>query len=61
LLENLSGRSPFVVASAAVVAGFLATRFPSLLTTFTQILVAYVEEAKTKSTKEAASQDSSAA
>lgn len=60
VLENLSGRSPFVVASAAVVAGFLATRFPSLLSAFTQLLVAYAEDAKAKASKEAAPQEPSA-
>lgn len=46
--ENLSGRSPFFVVSAAIIAGFIATRFPSLLSVFTQILAAYGEDVKAK-------------
>ena len=54
VFESLSGRSPFLVASAAIVAGFLATRFPALLTVFTQILAAYAEDLKTRAMPESA-------
>ena len=58
-LESLSGRSPFLVASAAIIAGFLATRFPALLTVFTQILAAYAEDLNTRAAKESYNQGSS--
>jgi hypothetical protein len=54
VLENLSGRSPFVVASAAILAGFLATRFPALLSVFMQILAVYAEDVKARATKTSA-------
>ncbi|RYY03105.1 MAG: hypothetical protein EOO53_08040 [Gammaproteobacteria bacterium] len=54
IFENLSGRPPFFVVSAAIIAGFLATRFPALLSVFTQLLTAYAEDAKTKAGKEPA-------
>ncbi len=59
VFESLSGRSPFLVASAAIIAGFLATRFPALLTVFTQILAAYAEDIKTRAAKESYTQESS--
>ncbi|RYY75033.1 MAG: hypothetical protein EOO52_12035 [Gammaproteobacteria bacterium] len=46
--ENLSNRSPLVIISAAAIAGFLATRFPSLLGLFNQLLTTYSEEVKTR-------------
>ena len=46
VFENLPGRSPFLTVVIAGVAAFLATRFPSLLTTFTQLLATYAEDAK---------------
>ncbi len=58
VFESLSGRSPFVVASAAIVAGFLATRFPALLTAFSQIVTAYAEDLKTRAARESQSQTS---
>jgi len=51
IVENLSGRSPFVVASAAILAGFLATRFPALLSIFMQILTVYAEDVKSRAAK----------
>ncbi len=57
VFESLSGRSPFLVASAAIIAGFLATRFPALLTVFTQILAAYAEDLKTRAAKESYKQE----
>ncbi|GGY64841.1 hypothetical protein GCM10011613_05810 [Cellvibrio zantedeschiae] len=51
VLENLSGRSPAVVAIAAIFAGFLATRFPSLLSVFMQMLTVYAEEVKMRANK----------
>jgi len=47
--ENLSNRSPMVIIAAAAVAGFLATRFPSLLTLFNQLLAASSEAVKAQS------------
>lgn len=47
--ENLSNLSPFVIIAAAAVAGFLATRVPSLLSLFNQLLAAYSEEVKKRS------------
>lgn len=44
--ENLSNHSPLVVIAAAAVAGFLATRFPALLTTFTQLLASYTGDSR---------------
>jgi len=51
-LESLSGRSPFFVTSAAIIAGVLATRFPALLSVFTQMLVAYAEDVNARAAKE---------
>jgi hypothetical protein len=48
VFERLSGRSPFFVATAVIIAGFLATRFPSLLAVFTQILTAYADDVKSR-------------
>ena len=58
VFESLSGRSPFLVASAAIIAGFLAARFPALLTVFAQILAAYAEDLKTRAAKESYKQES---
>ena len=44
--EALPGQSPFLVIVVAAVAAFLATRFPSLLTTFTQLLATFTADAK---------------
>jgi hypothetical protein len=51
VFESLSGCSPFLVATAVIVAGFLATRFPSLLALFTQILAAYAEDVNAREAK----------
>ena len=48
VFESLSGRSPFFVATAVIIAGFLATRFPSLLAVFTQILTAYADDMRSR-------------
>jgi hypothetical protein len=56
IFENLSGRSPFIVASAAILAGFLATRFPALLTVFMQILAVYADDVKVRAAKASANQ-----
>ncbi len=50
IIENLSGRSPLWVASTAVLAGFLATRFPALLSVFMQLLSVYADDVKTRAT-----------
>ena len=57
-LESLSGRSPFLVAAAAIIAGFLATRFPALLTVFTQLLAAYAEDLNARAAQASSSQES---
>lgn len=44
--ENLSHRSPFIIIAAAAVVSVLATRFPSLLSVFNQLLSASSEMAK---------------
>jgi hypothetical protein len=49
LFESLSGRSPFLTASAVLVAVFLANRFPGLLRLLLQVLSAYIEDASFKS------------
>lgn len=51
VFENLSSRSPFLLAVAAIVAGFLATRFPALLSTFMQVLAVYAEEVNNRASK----------
>lgn len=56
IFENLSGRSPFVVASAAILAGFLATRFPALLSVFMQVLTVYAEDVKLRAAKTSANE-----
>lgn len=57
VFENLSDRSPFVVASAAILAGFLATRFPALLTVFMQILAVYADDVKRRAANPAEQPD----
>ncbi|MES2826031.1 MAG: hypothetical protein V4732_20695 [Pseudomonadota bacterium] len=54
VIESLSGQSPFFVASIAIIGGVLATRFPALLSVFMQVLTAYSEDSKARSTKNAA-------
>jgi hypothetical protein len=44
IIGSLSGQSPLVVTSAAMIAGFLASRFPALLVVFVQIVAAYAED-----------------
>lgn len=56
IFENLSGRSPFIVASAAILAGFLATRFPALLSVFMQILAVYADDVKARAAQASATQ-----
>ncbi|MES2674937.1 MAG: hypothetical protein V4660_11910 [Pseudomonadota bacterium] len=55
VIESLSGQSPFVVASIAIIGGVLASRFPALLSIFMQVITAYSEDAKIRSTKNTAS------
>lgn len=59
IIESLSGQSPLLVTLVAVVAGFLATRFPAILSVFTQLLVAYAEDVKMKSARAAQQAQSS--
>lgn len=54
VVENLSGHSPFATGIAVVIASFLATRFPSLLTVFMQMLTAYADDVKNRAAKAAA-------
>jgi len=54
VIENLSGRSPLWVASAAILAGFLATRFPALLSVFMQLISVYAEDVAKRATKTSA-------
>jgi len=57
VMENLSGLSPFATGVAVVIASFLATRFPALLTVFMQMLTAYADDVKTRTAKTAAKTD----
>jgi type III secretory pathway component EscV len=61
VFESLSGRSPLLATSAVVIAGVLATRFPALLSVFTQILAAYAEDVKMRAAKESYKQESAQA
>lgn len=61
VFESLSGRSPLLATSAVVIAGVLATRFPTLLSVFTQILAAYAEDVKMRAAKESYKQESAQA
>jgi hypothetical protein len=54
IIESLSGKSPFLATAAAIIAGFLATRFPALLTIFAQIVQAYAEDAQRRAAQKAA-------
>ena len=53
IIESLSGTSPFLATAAAILAGFLATRFPALLTIFAQIIQAYAEDAQRRAAQKA--------
>lgn len=46
LIDSLSGTSPILATVAAIVAGFMATRFPQYLPMFSQIVSALGEEFK---------------
>ena len=46
LIDNLSGVSPVLATMAAIVAGFMATRFPQYLPMFSQIVSSLGEEFK---------------
>ena len=46
LIDNLSGVSPVLATVAAIVAGFMATRFPQYLPMFSQIVSSLGEEFK---------------
>lgn len=54
IIDALSERSVFLGAVAAVVAGFLATRFPAFLSLFAQMVTAYAEDMKRNDAKKAA-------
>lgn len=56
MFEGLSGHSPFLSVTVAVVVGFVASRFPSVLPAFAQILSAYAEDAKARAARVAAEQ-----
>ncbi len=44
MIEAMAGHSPFLAAAAAVVGGFLATRFPQFLSMFAELVTAYGDE-----------------
>ena len=48
VIESLSGQSTLMVTLVAVIAGFLAARFPSMLSVFTQIVSAYADDVKAR-------------
>ena len=58
VFEHLKGHSPALVATVAIIAGFLAARFPALLAVFTQVLTAYLEEVKREAASSGAKSDS---
>jgi hypothetical protein len=51
IIESLAGQPPLFVTIVALVAGFLATRFPSMLVIFSQIVTAYADDAKLRRVK----------
>lgn len=51
IIESLHGQPPLFVTIVTVIAGFLATRFPSLLVIFTQIVTAYTDDLKARVAK----------
>lgn len=53
LTESLSGQSPMVATSVAVIAGVIAVRFPSLLTLFVQLANAWVADMKLRAARAA--------
>jgi len=59
MFEGLSGHSPVVSVTAAVVVGFLASRFPAVLPAFAQILSAYTEDVKARAARAAERANSS--
>ncbi|MGA9658409.1 MAG: hypothetical protein WBQ60_04830 [Asticcacaulis sp.] len=55
MIESLSGTSPVLATVAAIVAGFMATRFPQFLPMFSQIISAASEEFQLHKVKRAES------
>lgn len=53
LTESLSGQSPFVATSVAVIAGVIAARFPALLTVFIQLASAWAADMKLRAARAA--------
>lgn len=54
MIEAMSGVSPVASAAVAVAAGFMVTRFPSLLNVFAQLVTAFAEDLKVRKAKKAA-------
>ena len=54
IIETVSERSVLLGAVAATLAGFLATRFPMMLSLFAQIVTAYAEDMKRHDAKKTA-------
>ena len=53
IIESLSGISPILATVAAVVAGFMVTRFPQFLPMFSQIVTALAEELQLRNVRKA--------
>jgi len=53
LIESLSGTSPILATVAAVIAGFMATRFPQFLPLLSQLVTAVAQEMQLRSTRKA--------
>lgn len=53
LFEKLSGHSPFLGVAAAVVAGFVINRFPSIVPLLVQLASAYVDDVKMRAARAA--------
>ena len=51
IIESLAGQPPLFVTIVALVAGFLATRFPSMLVIFSQVVTAYADDVKMRAAK----------
>jgi hypothetical protein len=57
IIESLSNRSPILAAAVAVFAGFLATRFPSFLNVFSQIITSFIEDLNRRTAQKNATPD----
>jgi hypothetical protein len=57
MIESLHGQPPIFVTIVTIISAFLATRFPSLLTIFTQIVIAYTDDLKARVAKAVAEKE----